>query len=116
MDLMCESTSSYNKIASFYFLGFLTGAITSFLPDMLGRRKVMLFILPVYSIASAMSIFSNSLVIKSIGFFLQGLFHLKISLSYLHVLDLIPESSKSFVYAFITAFDSSTWMIACASF
>ena len=70
MDLMCESTSSYNKIASFYFLGFLTGAITSFLPDMLGRRKTMVLILPVYSLASAMSIFSDCLATKSIGFFL----------------------------------------------
>lgn len=113
---MCEKTSHYNKVASFYFLGFLVGAVTFFLPDMLGRRRTMLMILPVYSIASAMSIFSNNLGIKTVGFFLQGLFHLKISLSYLHVLDLIPESSKSFVYAFITAFDASTWMVACAAF
>jgi MFS family permease len=70
LDLMCESTTTYNKVASFYFLGFMVGAVTFFLPDMLGRRKTMLIILPIYSIASALSIFSDSLLLKTVGFFL----------------------------------------------
>ena len=113
---MCDTTNSYKKAASFYFLGFIVGCFTFFFPDMIGHRKTMLFILPFYTVASAMSIFSDDMSIKTLGFFLQGLFHLKISLSYLHVLDLIPDNSKSFVYAFITAVDSSTWMVACTAF
>ena len=113
---MCDTTESYKKAASFYFLGFIVGCFTFYLPDMFGYRRTMLFILPFYTLASAMSIFSDDMWMKTFGFFLQGLFHLKISLSYIHILDLVPESSKGFVYTFITAVDSSTWMVACAAF
>jgi MFS family permease len=116
LDLMCKNPATYNGGASFYFVGYLIGIIFFWMPDNLGRRSTMLFILPIYVLASALSIFSEKMAFKTIGFFLQGLFHLKITVSYTHVLDLMPTNSKSFVATLITAFDSATPMFACLYF
>ena len=113
---MCSNPATYNGIASFYFIGYIVGIILFWMPDNLGRRSTMCFLLPMYAFASALSIFSDKIVIKTIGFFLQGLFHLKISLSYTHVLELLPSNSVSIVATLISAFDSGTPMFACLFF
>ena len=43
---------------------------------------------------------------KSLGFFLQGFFHLKITNSYTHALELVADSDKNIVGTLITGFDS----------
>lgn len=46
----------------------------------------------------------------------MGLFHLKISLSYTHAMDLVPADYKTTVSTLITACDSGTPMFACIFF
>jgi len=57
MDFVCENPQVYNGIASYYFIGYLCGIIFFWMPDKLGRRTTMSFLLPNYVIASACVIF-----------------------------------------------------------
>ena len=66
----------------------------------------MNIVIPLYIIASAITIYSLSLEGKAIGFFVQGFLHIKITLSYSHILELVPETHKGFVATVLTAFDS----------
>ena len=66
----------------------------------------MNIVIPLYIIASAITIYSLSLEGKAIGFFVQGFLHIKITLSYSHILELVPETHKGFVATVPTAFDS----------
>ena len=116
MNWICEDSNVYNGIASYYFVGYFIGIILFWMPDTLGRKTTMNFLLPNYVIATAMVIFSHSMLVKSIGFFLMGFFHLKISLSYSHGFDLVPGTHKSLVTTLITAYDSGTPMFACIFF
>jgi MFS family permease len=116
MDLICEKPSVYNGIGSYYFIGYLMGIVFFWMPDSLGRRTTMCFLLPNYIVASALVIFSESMLLRSVGFWLQGFFHLKISLSYTHALDLVPSQHKSLVTTLITALDSGTPLFACFFF
>ena len=45
-----------------------------------------------------------------------GFFHLKITLSYNHMLDLVPSKYKSLMTTIITAHDAGTSMFACLFF
>ena len=53
------------------------------------------------------------MLVKEIGYFFMGLFHLKITLSYTHVMDMVPTDYKSTVSTLITAADSGSPMFAC---
>ena len=110
---MCQSEDDYNQIGSWYFIGYGMGVIFFFLPDLIGRKKTMTYILPLYIISCYISIFSQSVLIKKIGFWLQGIFHLKISLSYTSCLELVPESKKVLSSTIISAVDASTILISC---
>lgn len=79
-----------------YFVGYVIGGMFLFLPDLLGRKGCMMVILPLYSIAAALVVFPDDLQLKKLGYFLQGLFHIKISNSFTHMYEIMPEASKAF--------------------
>jgi hypothetical protein len=66
--------------------------------------------------AAALATFSKDLRLKTIGFFIQGLFHMKVSLSYTTVLDFVPSAYKSTSATFISAMDAASPMLACLYF
>jgi MFS family permease len=113
MDLMCIEKDNYLYIGSWYFIGYGCGIIFFFLPDFIGRKKTMTFILPLYIVSCYISIFPKTILIKKIGFWMQGLFHLKISLSYTSCIELVPENYKNISSTIISAFDASTITISC---
>ena len=88
---MCEDLVEVNKAGSLYFIGYGVGAVFFFLPDTLGRKGTMKMILPLYILCCYLSLFPMNMEVRTLGFFLQGLFHLKISTSYTHILELVPE-------------------------
>jgi len=63
-----------------------------------------------------MTVFGETIFIKSMGFFFEGFFHLKTTLCYTYLAELIPAKSKNFVLTLLTALDSSTLMVACCYF
>ena len=111
LDLMCENRTSLASVSSCYFLGFGLGLLLMFYPDSLGRKKTMTLVMVPYIIFTQLTIFSPSLTGKKIGYFMQGLLHLKITLSYTHMFELTDEASKDFCATVINMTDSLTLFI-----
>ena len=57
MDLVCEDPIAYNGVASYYFIGYLVGIVFFWMPDSLGRRTTMNFLLPNYVLSCALVVF-----------------------------------------------------------
>ena len=116
MNLICQDPQSYNSIGSYYFVGYAIGIVFFFLPDLLGRRKTMCIFYPLNIIACFIAIYSGTIFLKKVGFFLIGLFHVKLSLSQTYVLELMPFHSKNIAITVMLAFDASNLMVACLIF
>lgn len=108
---MCVPTVTKDLFCSAYFIGFSFGIVFFTLPDAIGRKKTMWILLPALIVASSLSVFGESIYIKSIGFFVQGFLHLKIMLSYSHCFELVPKNDKLFCSTVINTIDISTFMI-----
>ena len=65
----------------------------------------MKLILPLFAVSATVSLVVDNLVVKTVAFFAQGFLHIKISTSFQHLFELIPESSKLTAGTVITAFD-----------
>jgi MFS family permease len=78
------------------------------MPDRYGRLNTMRFALPFYIISQYLIVFTHSVSTKSLGFFLQGFFHIKITNTYTHILELVPDAHKSKVSTVILGFDSGS--------
>ena len=72
----------------------------------------MWFIMPAYILGSGLAVFGPTLYIKAIGLFLQGLFHVKITLSYTHLFELVDEDAKSLCATVLGVAVSSTLAIS----
>ena len=94
MDLMCLSPMNYMSMASWFFVGYGIGIVMFFLPDLYGRRYMMLFILVPNIWIMYVGTFKNDLNLLKIASFLHGFFHIKITISYAHALELVPDKNK----------------------
>ena len=61
-----------------------------------------------------MAVFYPFIVAKKVGFFLIGFFHLKTSLSYTYLAELVPEKNKNTALTMISAHDAMSLPIACS--
>ena len=111
-DLVCQSKFEVAKVLSWYFISQIFGASLFFLPDSFGRKKSMNFLLVFNVIGIYIVTFYSSSLMKSIGFFLMGFFHLKISLSFCYSTELCTDKDKAKMPTFIQFFDSSLILIA----
>lgn len=59
-------------------------------------------------------IFSPSIMVKKIGFFVFGYLHIKNSLSYTHMFELIESKHQVFCSTIITGIDTLTITVTCA--
>ena len=111
---MCESKTTINSINSYFFIGFMFGGLFFFFPDQFGRKWTMTRVmLPVNCIATAFTIFGTNIPIKRLGFFLQGMVHLKNTISYCHCLELEPERYKGVGSTIIMTFNSGSMVVSC---
>ena len=111
LDLTCVGSTKVSIVGSAYFIGFSLGILLIELPSRLGKKGAMNAILPVYVFASAITVYARSLEAKAFGLFVQGFLHLKITLCYAHILELVPEAYKGLSATVITAFDASSLAI-----
>ena len=70
LNLMCTPKSKIAAVSSFYFVGFIFGLALFPLPNLLGRKKSMSLIMLVYIMASALTLYGNSLFLKTVGMFI----------------------------------------------
>ena len=47
LNLICEPRTSYTIIASIYFLGYGLGVVLYWMPDKIGRKGTMIWVLPI---------------------------------------------------------------------
>lgn len=113
MDLMCEPQGSVPKIGSIFFVGYGIGVILFFLPDNYGRKGSMMLTLPGLIFSQYLVLYTKNIFYIKVGFFLQGFFHLKMSNSYTHLLELVPDHHKNITSTMISAYDSLTVSMGC---
>lgn len=105
--------SEDTQIVKWYFLVFSFGIIFFCFPDYLGRKATMdLMLIPVV-IGNSMLVFSESLVYKSIGYSIFGIFHIRQTLSYTICIELLPETFKNTGSTFINFVDISSMIWSC---
>jgi hypothetical protein len=107
-DWMCLGMETVNSAATWYFIGFAVGYLLFFTPDAFGRRKAMLFQLFFSLIGVGLLTYGDTLVAKSIGFFIKGVNHLTITTSLTHCTELLCDRHKALGQTFILFFDSSS--------
>jgi len=103
-------------IVSWYFVGFGLGVVFFFFPDHFGRKKSLNIFLIAQVFAVYLTIFSKEVSAIKIGFFLQGVFHMKTTITYVHCIELMDEASKMTASMCINAFDSGSLMVSCIVF
>ena len=101
-------------ISAFYFTGFVGGIVVLPLPDKLGRKGSFKIFLSILLIASAFTLYSPSQYIKTIAMFIQGFFHIKNTLSYTNMIELLPDNSKEACLTIICFFDQLTLLLISA--
>ena len=116
MELFCKNPLSWISIASYYMLGYTCGAIFFFMPDQLGRKKTLIIAIAMNIIAMYLSIYDERIPVKKFGFFLNGLFHIKNSVSITQSLELVPDAYKNANFTGLLLFDASGIFYACLVF
>ena len=107
-ELMCAPPLLVSLVGSSYFIGVIFGIFMFRMPNTLGRKKTMKIVMPIYFVCSAFTVFAQSPVLKALGYFAQGLLHIKIPLSFTHLFELNPEEKKGLCSIFINTFDNLT--------
>lgn len=95
-------------VASSYFIGFSLGFFLFPLPERFGRKRVMTILMILYLFSTGLVSYSNTLSQKSIGFFAMGILHLKITVSYTHIFELIDDDHKGFCATVLNMVDAIT--------
>ena len=108
LNLTCVGSTNVALVISAYFVGYVIGIYLIEMSSKFGRKGALKMILPVYILGSSITVFSQSLTLKALGFFIQGVLHVKMSICSQHILELVPESYKGFSATFIQAFDASS--------
>ena len=76
---------------------------------MIGRKATLNILMPLFFIASWFVIFGETIFEKELGLIFQGLFHVKIMLSYSYIFELTEEKFKAFCATFINLMDILTF-------
>lgn len=112
---MCESPGLIKSIASFYFLGYTCGSTLFVLPNLIGRKKAMTVSVFMALVSTALLIYGDSINIKMIGFFIQGYFHIKLTLVFPYCSDFVENRHKQIVVTLINVMDTVS-ITLCALF
>lgn len=107
-DLICQNQAKIKEVVGLQFLGFIFGLPMIIMPDQIGRKKSMLVALAV-SIPSVMWVsYSTDFWSKKWAYFLFGVFHMKITLAYTHIMEMTDNQNKIIANTGIGTFDSFT--------
>jgi len=89
----------------------MAGIIFFPLPDVIGRRATMRFLLIPYFFAAGIVVYCDSIELKTAAFFVQGMLHVKNMLSFTFIFELVPDYKKGFSAFCISLFDSMTTLL-----
>ena len=74
MNLQCRTQFQIALMASTYFLGYAIGASIYFLPDMIGRKRAIIFSTTFNLIAETVLLWNSDYYVRMAAFFFMGLF------------------------------------------
>lgn len=113
LDYMCEPKSTVNSIVSYFFVGQGVGIALFFMPDILGRKLTMSISLVMNILGGYLILFKSDMAYLRLGYFFQGVFHQRITISFMHCMELVEERHKEVMTTMIQAFDAGSIMLAC---
>lgn len=87
------------------------GVVLYWMPDKLGRKGTMIWALPIQGIAFFLMVFGDDIAKKSFGSFLAGFFHIKVSNSFTHLYELVPEKYRPISSAIINVVDDAVFIV-----
>jgi len=116
MNLVCTSKSLISFLAASYYIGYGLGCIFFAVPDRYGRRKPLLLGLFLFGLGYSIVLFVNDINWKILGFLVMGIMHLKFSICFVALFELLSEKNKSIGSTIINVFDSGTVGFACLSY
>ena len=112
----CWSQESLAFMAQFYFIGFASKIFIEFFPENHGYVRVTKFaILPLNIVAFQLQLFSQSYLLRCVGFFLQGLCYIKVITCYIILKDICLSKFDSLMSILTIARDYSVIGVFCLS-
>jgi hypothetical protein len=108
-----------SRIVGCWFVGYGLGVVLFFLPNYYGRQPAMKLAIIAQTVACILTLYSDSVNLRKLGFLIQGVWHYKGSLSYNYVIEFMPESKKAMATNLITVIDDSvliTLSLCCLIF
>ena len=111
MDLMCTPLTQISLMFMWYFVGTIAGISLAVIPDRIGRKKSVIGGMAVSLVAQTVMIFTPSILIRSICFFVMGFSNLKNSQSYVWASESVPFKSRSKVFTIINVVDAMPTLI-----
>ena len=110
-DLVCESPQEVGSIVAIYFLGYVFGTFLFFLPNQIGRKPSTVISLLSFILANGAVVYATNITQIKIGFFIQGVMHLKNTLSYSYCTELMENTHKQLSMTLISLFDTFSLVI-----
>jgi len=98
------------KVVAFYFVGYIFGSIIFFVPDAFGRKKSLSWILPFQVMCCYVVVFYPSSLVKSFGYFCMAMLHMRITIAYCHISEMVAEKDKPLASTIINMCDSGSIM------
>lgn len=90
---------------SYQFIGFGFGLPLIIMPDQLGRKMSMTISL-LFSVLAVTITFYAPFEYKKFGYFIFGVFHMKITLAFTHMFELIDNQNKAMCQTTVATFDA----------
>lgn len=116
MDLVCQTAQTIGFLVIAYSIGYGAGVVFYRLPDIIGRKKAMIFSSFLTLIGMNLIIFTTSFSLRTFGFFLMGFAQIRVAVSYVWASEMVPLPKKSITFTVINTYDIVTVSLTCAYF
>lgn len=112
MDMVCWSPNKISFMGAAYYIGYGCGFVFFNLPDTLGRRKTLLLSTWIFALGPTLAIMTQGYITRVLGLFITGFMHIKLTVSYILLFELVESKHKAAASSFINAIDCLTMAIS----
>mmetsp|Transcript_5997 Transcript_5997/g.10187 ORF Transcript_5997/g.10187 Transcript_5997/m.10187 type:complete len:304 (+) Transcript_5997:453-1364(+) len=113
---MCSDKKIVASTLSLYFVGYFSGSLLFPFPDVMGRSSVIKYSFFFVILGQVLVIYVNNLTIKGLGFFIHGFFHIRASMCYVMLFELVEDQYKSLTCTILNVVDGFTMGVTCIWF
>ena len=116
MDLVCHTAQTIGYLVIAYSVGYGVGAVFYQLPDVIGRKKAMIFSSFLTLMSMNLILFTINFKLRVFGFFLMGFAQIRVAVSYVWASEVVPLPKKPLTFTVINIYDIVTVSLTCAYF